>query len=141
MKETAKILNEILDLNGLVGVTLIKNEDSIPKDIETLKDPLFYCVMLKKAASGKKSFYAPGEVHSCLRGKSVLGMGEIPEFEKTGKFYVDKSSVANSRSASHFVNSVPRVKDVKGTLIQPLEDAKDPDVILAFPQTPGTPKN
>lgn len=133
MKETAKNLNEILDLNGLVGVTLIKNEDSIPKDIETLKDPLFYCVMLKKAASEKKSFYAPGEVHSCLRGKSVLGMGEIPEFEKTGKFYVNKSSVANSRSASHFVNSVPRVKDVKGTLIQPLEDAKDPDVVLAFP--------
>lgn len=133
IKKTAEILNKILDLNGLVGITLIRDEKSIPDDVDTLKDPLFYCVMLKKAASDGKSFYAPGEMHSCLRGKSVLGMGEIPEFEKTGRFYLKKGSVANSRAASHFVNSVPRVKDVIGTLIQPLEEAEDPDVVLAFP--------
>lgn len=132
MKEAAT-LNEVLELNGLLGVTLIKDEKSIPEGVETLKDPLFYCVMLKKATREGKSFYAPGEVHSCLRGKAVLGMGDIPEFEKTGKFYVNKSSVADSRAASHFVNSVPRVKDVIGTLIQPLEDAENPDVVLAFP--------
>lgn len=133
MKDVAKTLNEVLDLNGLVGVTLIKDENRIPDDVEILQDPLFYCVMLKKAAAEKKSFYAPGEVHSCLRGKSVLGMGDVPEFEKTGNFYVNKSSVADSRAASHFLNSVPRLKDVIGTLIQPLEEAENPDVVLAFP--------
>lgn len=133
MEETAKILNEVLDLNGLVGVTLIKDEHSIPQDVETLTDPLFYCVMLKKAAAEKKSFYAPGTSHSCLRGKSVLGMGDIPEFEKTGQFYVNKSSVEDYRGAAHFVNSVPRVENVIGTLIQPLEEAENPDVVLAFP--------
>ncbi len=133
MKETAKTLNEVLELNGLVGVTLIKDENSIPEGIEILKEPLFYCVMLKKAAAGKKSFYAPAEVQACPRGKAVLGMGEIPEFEKTGEFYVNKSSAADSRAAIRFVESVPRIKDVLGTLIQPLEDAKNPDVVLAFP--------
>lgn len=133
MKEIAKTLKQVLDLNGLVGVTLIKDEKSIPGDVETLKDSLFYCVMLKKAAAEEKSFYAPAEVQGCPRGKAVLGMGEIPEIEKTGKFYVNKSSVADSRAATHFVNSVPRLKNVKGTLIQPLEEAKNPDVVLAFP--------
>ncbi len=46
---------------------------------------------------------------------------------------MNKSSVANSRAATHFVNSVPWVKNVKGMLIQPLKDAENPDMILAFP--------
>lgn len=133
MEEAAKILDEVLELNGLVGITLIKDEKSLPVGIETLEDPLFYCVMLEKAAAEKKSFYAPAEVQGCLRGKAVLGMGAIPEFEKTGEFYVSKSSAADSRAASRFVDSVPRLKDVLGTLIQPLEDAENPDVVLAFP--------
>lgn len=133
MKETAKKLKEILNLNGLVGITLIKDEKYVPEDIETLENPLFYCVMLKKAASEGKSFYAPAEVQSCPRGKAVLGMGDIPEFEKTGEFYINKSSAADTRAATRLVESVPRLKDVKGTLIQPLENAENPDVVLAFP--------
>ncbi|MEJ8543422.1 DUF169 domain-containing protein [Methanothermobacter wolfeii] len=133
MKETAKKLKEILNLNGVVGVTLIKDEKYVPDGIETLENPLFYCVMLKKAASERKSFYAPAEVQSCPRGKAVLGMGDTPEFEKTGEFYINKSSAADTRAATRLVESVPRLKDVKGTLIQPLEDAKNPDVVLAFP--------
>ena len=132
MKETAQKLKEVLNLNGLVGVTLIKDEKSVPENIETLENPLFYCVMPKLAEEGK-SFYAPGEMHSCLRGKAVLGMGDIPEFEKDGTFYVKKSSAANTRAATRLVESVPRLKDMKGTLIQPLEDAENPDVVLAFP--------
>lgn len=124
-----------------MGVTLIKDEKNIPQGIETLENPLFYCVMLKKAVAEGKSFYAPADVQSCPRRKAVLGMGEIPEFEKTGKFYVNKSSVADSRAASHFVNSVPRLKDVVGTLIQPLEDSENPDVVLAFQRMPETPRN
>lgn len=133
MKETAKKMKEILNLNGLVGVTLIKDEKSIPENIENLENPLFYCVMLKKAASEGKSFYAPAEVQACPRGKAVLGMGDIPEFEKTGDFYLNKSSAADTQAATNLVEAVPRLKDVKGTLIQPLEDAENPDVVLAFP--------
>ncbi len=132
MKKIAEILNEILNLNGLVGVTLIKDERSLPGGVETLKEPLFYCAMLKLAAGGK-SFYAPKEVQGCTRGKAVLGMGEIPEFEKTGAFYVKKNSAADTRAATRFVTSVPRLENVKGTLIQPLDDSNNPDVVLAFP--------
>ncbi len=132
MEETAEKLNDVLELNGLVGVTLIKDEKTLPEGVETLKDPLFYCVMLKLASKGK-SFYAPGEVQSCPRGKAVLGMSDVPDFEKSGKFYINKSSAANARAATRLVESVPRLKNVKGTLIQPLGESDNPDVVLAFP--------
>lgn len=41
MKKIAEILNEILNLNGLVGVTLIKDEKSLSEGVETLKEPFF----------------------------------------------------------------------------------------------------
>ena len=92
-----------------VAVQLVLEGQEVPEGVKVLEKPLFYCAMLKLAMQGS-AFYAPESKHACPRGAARLGLRDVPDFEKTGDFYVSKSSAASRRSALRFVEEAPGLK-------------------------------
>jgi len=131
--EIQRKLSEILGLKfPPVAVSLIRRSVDIPAGVKELDKPMFYCAMVKHAMLGNV-FYAKEGMQACRRGAAALGMAEVPEDERTGEFYLSKSSFNSLRAATRTVVGSPNLKagSVYATLLSPLEKAPlDPDVVL-----------
>jgi len=131
--EIQRKLTEVLGLKfPLVAVNLIRRSCDIPEGVPELDKPMFYCGMVKYAMLGNV-FYAREEGHTCRRGATALGMVNAPEDERTGEFYLNKSSFSSLRAATRTIRESPSLEagSVYATLLSPLEKAPiDPDVVL-----------
>lgn len=115
-----------------VAISIIRRPSDIPAGIPELEKPMFYCAMVKHAMNGNV-FYAREGAHGCRRGAAALGLTGIPEDEKTGEFYLNKSSFESLRAATRTVVESPALEagSVYATLLAPLEKAPmEPDVVL-----------
>lgn len=130
---TQKKLTEVLGLKfPPVAVNLIRRNCDIPPNVPEIDKPMFYCAMVKHAMLGNV-FYARDGMHSCRRGAAALGLAGVPEDERTGEFYVNKSSFGSLRAATRAVVDSPSLEagSVHATMFAPLEKAQmDPDVVL-----------
>ncbi|MEJ5293440.1 MAG: DUF169 domain-containing protein [Candidatus Methanosuratincola sp.] len=131
--EMQKVLTETLGLKfPPVAVSIIRRPIDLPKGVPELEKPMFYCAMVKHAMNGNV-FFAREGMHGCKRGAAALGLGGIPEDERTGEFYVNKSSFESLRAATRTVVESPALEagSVYATLLAPLGmTPMDPDVVL-----------
>ncbi|RWX73704.1 MAG: DUF169 domain-containing protein [Candidatus Methanosuratincola verstraetei] len=115
-----------------VAVSLIRRASDIPQGVMELDKPMFYCAMVKHAMLGNV-FFARDCAHACRRGAAALGLAKIPDDERTGEFYTNKSSFGSMRAATRTVTRSPQLEagSIYATLMSPLEKAPiDPDVVL-----------
>ena len=88
--------------------------------------------MVKYAMLGNV-FYAKEDKHSCRRGAAALGLCDIPDDERTGEFYISKSSFSSPRVATRTVKDSPYLEagSIYATLLSPLDKTPiDPDVVI-----------
>ncbi|MDH7555509.1 MAG: DUF169 domain-containing protein [Candidatus Methanosuratincola sp.] len=132
----ATIQKKLTELLGLkfppIAVSLVRRASDVPQGVAELEKPMFYCAMVKHAMLGNV-FFARDCAHACRRGAAALGLAKIPDEERTGEFYTNKSSFASPRAATRSVEQSPGLApgSVYATLISPLEKSPiDPDVVL-----------
>ncbi|MGC9444288.1 MAG: DUF169 domain-containing protein [Candidatus Methanospirareceae archaeon] len=121
-----------------VAVSLIRHKEQLPEGVKELEKPMFYCAMVKYAMLGNV-FYAREALHACKRGAAALGLGDIPDEEKSGEFYVNKASCSSREAACRFLDASIglEARSIYATLLAPLAKTPvEPDVILieAIPQ-------
>ncbi len=135
-QDYASIQKKLTDVLGLrfppVAVSLIRRACDVPQGVVELDKPMFYCAMVKHAMLGNV-FFARDSAQACRRGAAALGMTKIPDDERTGEFYTNKSSFASPRAATRAVEQSPGLEpgSVYATLMSPLEKTPvDPDVVI-----------
>ena len=80
LEEMSDIMKETLGLrDNIVGVTLFKRDEDIPKELELQERPFHYCQMIQTARLKGNSFLAHADYHGCKGGASGLGLMECPE--------------------------------------------------------------
>ncbi|MGA9097880.1 MAG: DUF169 domain-containing protein, partial [Methanotrichaceae archaeon] len=73
LEEMSEIMKDTLGIeDNIVGVTLFKREEDIPKELDSLERPFMYCQMIQSARLHGDSFLAHADYHECKVGASSL---------------------------------------------------------------------
>lgn len=119
--------------NKIIGVKFISTkEDFAQIDLEEIKGKLKYCVMVKKASSGR-ALKAGVDNFGCIGAIAALGIGN--DTEPTIEDYMRLGLFANEEIATLAMNDVTKLKqNICGVILMPLEEYPAPPdaaIILA----------
>lgn len=135
LEEMSEILKQTLGLrDNIVGVTLFKREEDIPKDLESMERPFHYCKMIQEARLKGNSFLARADYHACKGGAAGLGLVECPENISSGALYFDKLHKCETKEIGMKISSsMPRLPagSTIATYVAPLDKmVANPDVVI-----------
>ncbi len=140
LEEMSDIMKRSLGIrDNIVGVRLFKNENEIPKELESLERPFRYCQMIQAARLKGDSFLAHADYHECKGGASALGLLKCPENISSGSLYFDKLHKCETKDIGVSISeNMPRVSagQTVATYVAPLQEMViNPDVVI-FVGTP-----
>jgi uncharacterized protein (DUF169 family) len=135
LEEMSDIMKQSLGLrDNIVGVSLFKREEDIPKDLDSLERPFRYCKMIQDARLKGNSFLARADYHECKGGASGLGLMECPENIATGSLYYDKLHKCETKEIGVCISAnMPRLPagSTIATYVAPLDKmVVNPDVVI-----------
>ena len=135
LEEMSDIMKETLGLrDNIVGVTLFKQEEDIPKELESVERPFHYCQMIQTVRLKGDSFLAHADYHGCKGGASGLGLMECPENIASGSLYFDKLHKCETKETGASISaSMPRLPagSTVATYVAPLDKmVVNPDVVI-----------
>lgn len=131
--EASKVLIGLLGMdNHPVGVTMLKEGQSIPENFSLFGSPTRHCVSIHMASLGV-SIYVPASQHACAAAKAAMGISPLPEKVASGQIPYMHGLAASQESAAKVMAEVPRLPagSAVGTLVGPLASfVNDPDVVI-----------
>ena len=135
LEEMSDIMKETLGIkDNIVGVTLFKREEDIPKDLESIERPFNYCQMVQTARLKGDSFLAHADYHKCKGGAAGLGLMECPENIASGSLYFDKLHKCETKEIGIDISAtMPRLPagSTLATYVAPLDKmVVNPDVVI-----------
>jgi uncharacterized protein (DUF169 family) len=135
LEEMSEIMKETLGIkDNIVGVTLFKREEDIPKDLESIERPFNYCQMVQTARLNGESFLAHADYHKCKGGASGLGLMGCPENIASGSLYFDKLHKCETKEIGIDISAtMPRLPagSTVATYVAPLDKMIiNPDVVI-----------
>ena len=135
LEEMSEIMKQTLGIrDNIVGVSLFKREEDIPKDIESMERPFHYCQMIQAARQKGNSFLARADYHACKGGAAGLGLIECPENIASGSLYFDKLHKCETKEIGMKISaSMPRLLagSTIATYVAPLDKmVVNPDVVI-----------
>ncbi|WP_456483178.1 DUF169 domain-containing protein [Methanopyrus kandleri] len=117
IREAAESLMETLDLDLYpVAMKLYLSEGDVPDDYERVKEECRHCEFVMAVARGEMDkIYATPEEQACKGGSAAIGLDDIPDPVRTGKFYYEGLGQHATLSASkRTVELVPKAFDGEG---------------------------
>lgn len=135
LEEMSDTLKESLGIkDNIVGVTLFKREEDIPKELEQVERPFNYCLMIQTARLKGTSFLAHADYHACKGGASGLGLLACPENIASGSLYFDKLHKCETKDiGASIAAGMPRIPagSTVATYVAPLDKMViNPDVVI-----------
>ncbi len=138
IREAAESLMKTLDLDlHPVAMKLYLSEEDVPNGYERVDEARRHCEFVMEVARGEMDkIYATSEEQACKGGSAAIGLDDIPDPVRTGKFYHEKLGQHSTLSASkRTVDRVPKVFDGEGvfdaiTYEKAIDVEVVPDVIL-----------
>ena len=134
-EEMSDIMKETLGIrDNIIGVTLFRREEDIPKEIEIYEKPFRYCQMVQTARLKGESFLAHADYHECKGGAAGLGLIDCPENIASGALYFDKLHKCESKEMGASISaSMPRLQSgsIVATYVAPLDKmVVNPDAVI-----------
>ncbi|WP_457620447.1 DUF169 domain-containing protein [Methanopyrus sp.] len=117
IREAAESIAETLDLDlNPVAVKLYLSEEDVPDDYERADGARRHCEFVMAVARDEMDkVYATSEEQACKGGSAAIGLDDIPEPVRTGKFYHEELGQHATLSASkRTVDRVPKAFDGEG---------------------------
>ena len=117
-----------------VAVRLLKEGEAIPAGLEKPGEQMRHCQFVDTVRRTGRSFITVYDDHQCKGGAAALGLGELSEAVKSGRFYFEKlGHFASHEAAVRTIDSIPFLPafSSKAVAYAPLEKATFvPDVVL-----------
>ncbi|WP_456481597.1 DUF169 domain-containing protein [Methanopyrus sp.] len=117
IREAAESLVETLDLDlHPVAMKLYLSEEEVPDGYERAEEERRHCEFVMAVARGEvDKIYATSEEQMCKGGAAAIGLEDIPDSVRTGKFYYEGlGQHATLPASKRTVERVPKAFDGEG---------------------------
>lgn len=116
----------------IIGVSFIKDEHTYQNEkASESTHQLFFCIMVKVAASGK-GIKVKKEHFYCTAAAKVLGFADVSEEIRSGQSFYERGMYESRKAAALIGNNIPYLQHTPyGMVIKPLEEFETPpDIVI-----------